>query len=259
MRVSVLGRAPLVLAYHAIGDVDPAKDAHSLFTPVAAFRRQVEQVARRRRVVPLQQVVDGVAPARSVALTFDDGYRSVLEHGLPVLRRLGLPSTMFVPTAYVGDRNRWNEPTGLDLSIMSADELRACEDAGMRMESHGHAHLDMRVTSREETLEDLRRSREVLTDLVGRTPDLLAWPFRTGSPEAQDAARELGFRAAFSIDLPPGGALARPRVQISPQDGDLVFRLKTSGRYLELRHGRATDVAYRRLVKPLLKNRWAAG
>ena len=245
-----------MLAYHSVGDVDPHDDQHSLFTPVHAFTRQMTVLARGRRVVPLEEVLAGTAPRGSVALTFDDGYRGVLEHAVPVLERLSLPSTMFVPTGYVGDRNRWNAPTGLDLSIMSVDEMRECERRGMRMESHGHAHLDMRTTTAEETRADLIRSREVLAEHLGRVPDLLAWPFRTGSPAAQDVARQVGFRAAFSIDLLGGGPFARPRVQISPQDGHLMFWLKTTGRYLELRHSPAADKAYRRSVKPLLRGRW---
>lgn len=254
--MSILAGPPLVLAYHAIGDVDPRADAHSLFTPVRAFARQMTLLASRRRVVPLERVVDGTAPRGSVALTFDDGYRSVLEHAVPVLEHLGLPSTMFMPTAFVGDRNRWNGPTGLDLSIMSVGEMQECERRGMRIESHGHAHLDMRTTTPEDARADLVRSREVLAEHLGRMPELLAWPFRTGSPAAQEVARGIGFRKAFSIDVLGDGPFAHPRVQISPQDGAPLFWLKTTGRYLQLRHSPAADKAYQRSVKPLLKGRW---
>ena len=250
--------APAVLAYHAIGDVDPAKDVHSLFTPVDAFRRQMELLARTCRVVPLADVVSGRARGpRTVALTFDDGYRSVLEHAVPVLERWGLPATMFVPTAYVGDENRWNPPTGLDLSILDADGLRELERRGMQVESHGHAHLDLRIASEDEVREDLSTSLELLSDLVGRRPTTLAWPFRTGSAAAQRIAAELGFDVAFSIDLPDDGRLAWPRPQVSPPDGLPLFALKCSGAYLGLRHSAALDAAYRRVVKPLVRRRWA--
>lgn len=242
--------APTVLAYHAVGDVPAAQDVHALFTPVEAFRRQMERLAGR--VVPLDDVVSGRATSpRSVAITFDDGYRSVLEQAVPVLRRLGLPATVFVPSAHIGDANRWDPPTGLDLGIMDVDELRACEAAGVRVESHGHAHLDMRDAGGEQVREDLTRSRELLGDAVGRAPELLAWPYRTGSRTAQQVAAEVGFRASFSIDLPEEGPQARGRVQITPGDGDALFALKTSGRYLQLRHHPVLAAGYRRLVRPL--------
>ena len=187
--------APTVLAYHAVGDVPAEQDVHALFTPVDAFRRQMERIAPR--VVPLEDVVAGRAGARAVAVTLDDGYRSVLEHAVPVLQRLGLPATVFVPSAHIGAANRWDASTGLDLSIMDVRELQACERAGVRIESHGHAHLDMREATREQVREDLTASRDLLADAVGRTPTTLAWPYRTGSPEAQQVAAEVGFVASF--------------------------------------------------------------
>lgn len=249
-------RGAAVLAYHAIGDVDPALDVHGLFTPVAAFRRQMEWLARSFRVVPLSDVVSGrAAGPRTVALTFDDGYRSVLEHGVPVLERLGLPATMFVPTAYLGDENRWNPPTGLDLTILAPDELRELERRGVAVESHGHAHIDMRRAGEDEVRADLLASQAILADVVGRRPTLLAWPFRTATPGAQRIAADLGFDVAFSIDLPDAGRLAWPRPQVTPRDGMPLFALKCTGSYLGVRHAPVLDAGYRRLVKPLLRRR----
>jgi peptidoglycan/xylan/chitin deacetylase (PgdA/CDA1 family) len=37
-----------------------------------------------------------------LVLTFDDGYRDIYLRALPVLRGLGLPATVFVPTGYLG-------------------------------------------------------------------------------------------------------------------------------------------------------------
>jgi peptidoglycan/xylan/chitin deacetylase (PgdA/CDA1 family) len=41
-------------------------------------------------------------PARAVLVTFDDAYRDFREHAWPVLKGLGIPATLFVPTAYPG-------------------------------------------------------------------------------------------------------------------------------------------------------------
>ena len=38
-----------------------------------------------------------------LAVTFDDAYRSVGELAVPVLAELGVPATVFAPTAFVGD------------------------------------------------------------------------------------------------------------------------------------------------------------
>ena len=45
-------------------------------------------------------------PEHAAALTFDDGYRSVLELADPMLRKLGLPYAIFVPSAFVATGER---------------------------------------------------------------------------------------------------------------------------------------------------------
>jgi peptidoglycan/xylan/chitin deacetylase (PgdA/CDA1 family) len=77
-----------VLAYHGIDDPD-------------RFRRQLHHLARSTRPVSLDQVTAAVRgagdlPERATLLSFDDGERSLLEVGLPLLRERGLPAVAFV-------------------------------------------------------------------------------------------------------------------------------------------------------------------
>jgi peptidoglycan/xylan/chitin deacetylase (PgdA/CDA1 family) len=235
-----------VLAYHAVGDCPPEDDPHGLWVTPEEFERQLAFLAARRRVLPLDDVVAGRVPRGrpAVAITFDDGYRSVLEHAVPRLESHGFPATMFVPTAFVGDRNRWDPPTGRELSIMDADELRSLPARGVAVESHGHGHVRLEGATEDEATADLAASREALRDLFGRAPRHLAYPFTTGSAGAQQAARRLGFTAAFSIDRRDAGPFARGRVPITPVDGARSFAVKTSGWYLSLRHSPVTVAAW---------------
>lgn len=236
-----------VLAYHGVGEPPPGADVHGLFVTPARFRAQLELLAKHRQVVPLEAVVSGQLPPGkpAVALTFDDAYRHLLDEAVPLMASYGFPSTVFVPTRWVGERNTWDAPSACDLDIMSAEELRAAEQQGMAAESHGHAHIDMRTASAQEVVDDLAASRRHLRELTGRDPRFLAWPFKDGSPQAQGLARDAGFAAAFSIDQPHAGTFSWERVQVTPPDGRALFALKTSGRYMALRHSPVLDRAYR--------------
>ena len=81
----------IVLCYHALS---PTWEADLSTTP-ERFERQLELLVRRGyRGVTFEQAVR--APhERTVAVTFDDAYRSVLELARPILDRLGLPATVF--------------------------------------------------------------------------------------------------------------------------------------------------------------------
>jgi colanic acid/amylovoran biosynthesis glycosyltransferase len=99
-----------VLTYHRIGD--PRGGPPGIVSATQkAFERQMRWLAGTGRAVSLDDVLrarDGGAPLRhgAVLVTFDDAYRDFDEHAWPVLRRLGIPVALFVPTAYPGSPER---------------------------------------------------------------------------------------------------------------------------------------------------------
>ena len=93
-----------ILIYHR---VNPWPSSFAIdVTPPDRFRRQMEHLARRYRVLPLEELwrrtQEGSLPPRCVAVTFDDGYADNHEFALPILRELGIPATVFVVTGCIG-------------------------------------------------------------------------------------------------------------------------------------------------------------
>jgi len=98
-----------VLTYHRVDDPRRRPDLYPglLSATPDAFASQMRHVARRHRVIGLDELVDLrrralAPPPRALAITFDDGYRDLAEVAWPILRRFGLPATVFVPTALPG-------------------------------------------------------------------------------------------------------------------------------------------------------------
>jgi peptidoglycan/xylan/chitin deacetylase (PgdA/CDA1 family) len=76
------------LAYHGVDDP-------------AMFERHLDHLVRMASPISLDQLLDAVAgrgclPSNPVLITFDDGERSVLEAGMPLLQARGLPAVAFV-------------------------------------------------------------------------------------------------------------------------------------------------------------------
>lgn len=89
----------MVLCYHAVSETWPAK--------IAVKPDQLEEQLRlllRRGYSGATFTEAATAPANGklLAVTFDDAFRSVLEYAFPILSRLGLPGTVFVPTSFPG-------------------------------------------------------------------------------------------------------------------------------------------------------------
>jgi peptidoglycan/xylan/chitin deacetylase (PgdA/CDA1 family) len=101
-------RNPVVLAFHGVTDDTSAHiyNRDGSHVDRVVFRRLVEWISSRYRVVPLLDIArwlegEAALPERALAITFDDGYRDVLNHGVPVLREFDAPATIFVSTDFV--------------------------------------------------------------------------------------------------------------------------------------------------------------
>lgn len=146
-RVDVVGRLPLL--YPGLISAEPAD-----------FEAQMRFFASRCRPLSLAELLavrrgEAPLPPRSVLVTFDDAYRDFAEIAWPILRRHGIPVTLFVPTAYPGDSSLvfwWDRLYGA-LAITSRRTLHA-PPAG-----------DMSLATDEDRLRAFRRLRDHLKSL----------------------------------------------------------------------------------------------
>ena len=245
-------RRATIITYHAVADCPPAEDPHNLFVSPSAFAEQMRYLARRRRVVTLEEAMSGAPGDGVVAITFDDAYMTVSENAVPILAELGLPATIFVPTTWIGKRAGWLTPSACDLRIMDEAALRHAMDLGMTIESHGAEHAHLTRVAAPEAMKDVTASADRIEEITGRRPRYLAYPYGEFSASVARAVREAGFAAAFSLDRPGPDPFAYERTQITPLDGRAMFALKTSGRFLGFRHAPAARAVYS-VVGPVIR------
>ena len=238
--------APLVLCYHA---VSPDWDSTLAVTPQRLRRQLASLVRQGYRGATFAQIARGEADGKTVAVTFDDGFRSVLEHGLPVLADLGLPATIFVPTDFVG-RSGPMSWSGIDhwvggaheeeLECLSWDELRKLSKAGWEVGSHTRSHPHLPGLNDTALADELSGSREICERQIGDARVTLAYPYGDYDGRVEAAAARAGYAAAVTMDVGRARPLAWPRVGVYPIDTPWRFRLKTSrtvGRFRASRTG----------------------
>jgi peptidoglycan/xylan/chitin deacetylase (PgdA/CDA1 family) len=96
-----------ILCYHGLCADHLANEpwVPHYFVTESAFAKQLQYLTRTTTVLPLSQAVlslrDGTLPPRCVSLTFDDGYANNLELAYPILRKYGVPATIFLSTSYM--------------------------------------------------------------------------------------------------------------------------------------------------------------
>lgn len=229
-----------ILCYH---EVDPHWQSTLAVTP-DAFAEQCAWLSQRR-VLDLDQAAPlaaatGRLPRGASCITFDDGFVGVGTHAWPILRKHGLPATVFiVAETVVGDEPvHWVDGTepGV-LSTMTRDEVAALAAEGMTIGSHSRHHHDLTTLTEAEAFADLAASREILEELTGGPVKHLAYPRGRHNAAVRRAASRAGFEWGHALPETHevGGQWAVPRVGVYPGNGMLSMRIKSEPMYAALR------------------------
>jgi peptidoglycan/xylan/chitin deacetylase (PgdA/CDA1 family) len=235
-----------ILCYHTIERGWTA----SLSMEPADFDAHCAWLARHRRAVTLDEATAALdrrmrLPAGMVSLTFDDGFSGLFDHALPILLRHRIPATVFLVAETLTDGERpvdWvDAPAPFPLRTLTLDEVRAMASEGIDFGSHSAVHADLTSLGPAECEDDLRRSRDLLEDLLGRRIGSLAYPRGRHDAAVREAAQRAGYRSAYSLPQGPEpvGPFAVPRVGVFGGNTLAHLRIKTSPWYPGVRRSRA--------------------
>lgn len=116
--------AGVVLAYHRVGA--PKCDPQLLSVSPDRFSAHLEVMRRLGECVSLRNLVRGQAigrlAPRAIVVTFDDGYADNLTFAEPLLRRAGVPATVFLTAGGTEiDRTFWWDE--LEMQLLRRDVL----------------------------------------------------------------------------------------------------------------------------------------
>ena len=241
----------LVLCYHGVSTTWPAA--------VAVSPRNLEAqlslfVRHGYRGSTLCDALTSPRFERTVVVTFDDAFRSVLTLASPILERLGLPGTVFVPTRYPGSDvpmgwvgyEPWlgtsHEP---ELRCMSWDELRALRAAGWEIGSHTDSHPRLTALDDASLSRELRVSREKCEAEMNEPCYSFAYPYSDYDSRVVQATRQAGYALATTVALGSSQPLPLqwPRLVVDRKDTAARVRMRAWRRATP-----PVDAAWRRVA-----------
>jgi peptidoglycan/xylan/chitin deacetylase (PgdA/CDA1 family) len=234
-----------ILCYHSM---DPAWSSPMAVTP-DEFEAHCRWLGRHRSVVSLE-VAARAAERRiglgrdPVALTFDDGFADIYEHAFPRLRRHHLPATVFLVAETLTSKDRvvdWvDDPPGHTLETLSIEQILEMQEAGISFGSHSFSHRDLTTLDVNACVRDLRASKDVLENVLGREVPFVAYPRGRHNRVVRRAAERAGFTHGFGLPegREPKGRYSIPRIGVYEGNDVRALRMKTSRLYLPLRMSR---------------------
>lgn len=157
----------LIFTYHAVCGADNRRGQDFYTVTAEQLERHFDAIARHgKQCVTISDLRAGKAlPPDNFILTFDDATADHAEVVAPLLARRGWKAAFFVPTSKL---NR--------AGYLGDDQVRALARAGHCVGFHSHEHRRLDIASDDEMREQIKRSREIIGNLIGEPPWLFAPP-----------------------------------------------------------------------------------
>lgn len=197
----------LVLMYHRVGKAKNDWERRYCISPDGFSAHMNTLAVKGYFAVAAQDIVDWLAggpplPEGAFVLTFDDGFRGVREYALPILEKLNWPFTVFLVSDMLGGEDTWtrsSNPSGATYPLLTVEEVLDMQQRGVNFQSHTRNHASLPVLDDEILIDQLSGSRTALTDLLGNRVDFIAYPFGHMDERVEEATRNAGYLAAFSV------------------------------------------------------------
>jgi peptidoglycan/xylan/chitin deacetylase (PgdA/CDA1 family) len=205
----------LMLVYHRTGagerEIDLTGDA---------FAQQIASLARSGVVATLDQaLLEG-----GVVVSIDDGLRDFYDHALPAIVKNKVPVLLYLVTGWVGN-------AGSD-SLSWSQLAEAVATGFVTVGAHTHSHADLSKADAELAEYEMKMSKEIIEDRLGRQCIHFAYPWGVASPAADEVTRRVFHTSAIGWRSNRRGRIDRHRLGRTPvfrSDGRLLFQLKTNG------------------------------
>ena len=213
----------VILQYHHVSNSTPSITS---VTP-DVFEHHMQHLALNHNVVALDDALTALQqgeklPAKAVAITFDDGYRNILDNAHPILRKYDFPYTIFINPAVIGESEQqldWQ-----DLKLMSQQQVTFANH------TLDHAHLLTRFPNEDKAkwlarvARDIEMAEDMLSEQLGYSKRWLAYPFGEYDTDIQAMLLDKGY-VGFGQQ---SGAVA------SHSDFSALPRFPASGSYASL-------------------------
>lgn len=175
----------------------------------------------------------GDVPERTVALSFDDGYRDIARHALPVLERHGFRATVFVVIRALEGHECFSWYAAQPPVLRWDDVIALDGTSPFSFEAHTIGHPQLRALPDDEARHEIAGSKAALEQRLGRPVPVFCYPAGVFGERERGMVAAAGFRAATScepgVNVPGTDPFALRRIQIDRTDRLADFRAKLEG------------------------------
>ena len=187
-----------ILNYHSIPDDFDDTDLYQMSTPKDILSIQMQYLYENKyKIVSCEKLVETILSgqpieSKTVAITFDDGFKNNLTNALPILEKYKFKATIFLATDLVGRNTKqlsWD-----DISYLSKTSV-------FSFGAHSITHKKLFGLDKGELEKEIVIPKTILEQFLKKPINLFAYPFGCyGSfdKNSVDMLKSKGYKAAFT-------------------------------------------------------------
>lgn len=179
----------------------------------------------------------GRTKAKTVVITFDDGFLDFFTEAFPILADRGYTATVFLPTAFI-------EKAGTAKSgkrFLSWSLVRELSALNISFGSHSVSHGQLAFMEADQVIEELQRSKEMIEEQTGKQIRSFSFPYafpehrRGFTTFLKTTLVDLGYLVAVTTCIgtatPDRDAFFLRRLPVNDDDDNALFQAKLTGAY----------------------------
>ena len=219
-----------ILMYHHVGPRRRGVRIKGLYVSPELFAQQMAELAADGFTTPAfgaatcdhadsfpSTSLGGSNAGQRIFITFDDGFRDVFEHALPVLQQHRFRAIQFLLPELLGKTNEWQLRQGDVIEpLMDPAQVRDWLIAGQEIGAHTLHHFRLTQIPPAQACEEITESKKKLEDLFGVAVEHFCYPYGDWNATVRDLVQEAGYRSActtaFGINTPATPPFALKRI-----------------------------------------------
>ncbi|MDC1091798.1 polysaccharide deacetylase family protein [Candidatus Pelagibacter sp.] len=225
-----------ILVYHSI-----SSDKSDLSLKINEFEKQIIFLKKRGFETTSFDKIDK-NKKKQIIITFDDGYKDICKHALPILKKYDFKATCFLVSNLIGKKNTWDalKNNFISKDLMTIEDINEWLDNGMLIGSHSHNHNDLTKLNKSDLENDIDFSKKKLEDKFGIEIENFCYPFGKVNKLVYDVVKNK-FKRAVTInrsryDLDKHNQFLIPRIDMGKNISSLKIYLKLETFYEDMKY-----------------------
>ena len=216
-----------ILMYHSIEDINPGQDTMNLAVSPEIFYMHMKYLKDNGfYVMDLSELANRIKngsgiPEKSIAITFDDGFKSILTHAFPVLQEFGFKATLFVNVYFIERKL----PDGLywrDWQTLDWGQVKDLHKWGLSIGSHAFTHRKLTTVDDMDLPKEIVQSKELIEKHIAREVSTFCYPHGAFNSTVREVVAANGYHSSCSsiegVNNTDSDIFALRRTEILPLD-----------------------------------------